>query len=158
MSNNSFNSQKNTAKLGSADDASSDSFNSKREVHPEDYQAAAAESKDWIQKWSQHMSEDQKNPIVLTTARPVNNPVPVQVQPLIAESALKQLVQLYKKPPKEDSPVALETVKEDSLIQFQDRHRVFLKRPTQEKLDHFVALKQHEKKKVTDDLMDVGFE
>lgn len=148
--------QKNTAKLGSSDDASSDNFNSKREVHPEDYHVAA-ESKDWIQKWSSHMNEEQKTPIVLTTARPVEAPATVKVQPLIAESALKQLVQLYKKPQKAEKQEQ-QPLKDDSVIQFQDRHRVFLKRPTQEKLDHFAAQKQHEKKKVALDLMNVDLE
>lgn len=99
------------------------------------------------------MADEQKQPIIVTTARSVESPATVKVQPLIGESALKQLVQLYKKPQGSEEPA-----KEDSLIQFQDRHKVFLRRPTQEKLDHFVALKQHEKKKVTDDLMNVDLE
>lgn len=147
--------QKNTAKLGNPE-GESDSFNSKREVYPEDYPvaaaSAAAESKDWIQQWSKHMADEQKHPIIVTTERPVESPATVKVQPMIGESALKQLVQLYKKsPPKQE-------LKDDSVIQFQDRHKVVLKRPTQEKLDHFIALKQHDKKKVTEDLMDVDLE
>lgn len=147
-------SQKNTQKLGSSTDDASDSFNSKREVHPEDYQKAV-ESRDWIQKWSQHMSDDQKHPILLTTARPMQEAPKVQVQPLIAESALKQLVQLYGKPQQAQEDPLKTSNSMDSVVQFQDRHKVFLKRPTQDKLDQFVAQKQHEKKKITDDLMDV---
>ena len=137
-----------------------DSFNSKREVQPGDYEVpvvqTAAESRDWIQKWSQHMNQEQRQPIVVTTERAET--ATVEVKPLIAESALKQLVQLYKKAPAKEENKQDDSRGTDSLIQFQDRHKVFLKRPSQEKLDHYVTLKQHEKKKVTDDLMDVDLE
>lgn len=108
------------------------------------------------------MADDQRQPIVLTTARPVQEPAKVQVQPLIEESALKQLVQLYGKPQGQaqvqDEPLVASNNNMDSVVQFQDRHKTFLKRPTQEKYDQFAALKQHEKKKVAEDLMNVGLE
>lgn len=145
--------QKNTAKLGSDGSSDSSSFNSKREVDPEDYKKIT-DSKDWIQKWSQHMTEEQKSPIVVTTERSAVAPT-VKVKPFIPESSLQQLVQLYKKPG--DDPMKGSSSM-DSVIQFQDRHRVFLKRPSAEKLNNFAHQQKHEKKKVTDDLMNVDLE
>lgn len=105
------------------------------------------------------MSDNQREPIILTTARPVAQAPTVQVKPLIAESALKQLVQLYRKPSEQQQQQQQEASSSlDSVVQYQDRHKVFLKRPTPQKLGQFEAQKQHQKKKVTDDLMDVDFE
>lgn len=107
------------------------------------------------------MNEEQKQPIRVTTPPPA---VPtVKVKPFIAESSLKQLVQLYQKPSDDaeadglKDPMNVESTM-DSVVQFQDRHRVFLKRPSKEKLNHYDHLKRYEKKKVTDDLMNVGFD
>lgn len=144
--------QKNTQKLGSDGSSDSSSFTSKREVDPEDFKKIA-DSKDWIQKWSQHMAEEQKSPIVVTTDRPEEGPT-VKVKPFIPESSLQQLVQLYKTP--QDPMKGSSSM--DSVIQFQDRHRVFLKRPSAEKLNNFAQQQKHEKKKLSDDLMNVNLE
>lgn len=112
------------------------------------------------------MNEEQKQPIRVTTAPPS---VPtVKVKPFIPESSLKQLVQLYgKKSPSDGAnsegteqlgdPMTVESSM-DSVIQFQDRHRVFLKRPSQEKLNHYDHMKKYDKKKITHDLMNVDFD
>lgn len=106
------------------------------------------------------MTQEQRQPIVETTERSQDSNPMVQVKPLIAESSLQQLVQLYKKPqPQNGEPMNVASSNSmDSVIQFQDRQRVYLKRPSQEKLGNLAHLKHHEKKKITDDLMNVDLE
>lgn len=98
----------------------------------------------------------------------------IKVKPFIAESSLKQLMKLYsieggqaitEDPPQKPvnqfvaiSPEEIVTGDEDSQVQFQDRHRVFLKRPTADKLDNYSQLKHDKKKASSVDLMDVSLD
>ncbi|XP_059616607.1 uncharacterized protein LOC132261699 [Phlebotomus argentipes] len=152
--------QKFTKPIGGEDTTNT---NSKRNVNPEDYRPPKKETNNWLMNWSQSAKnqelqpEDPEHPI---TAVLMGSPK-VPTKPLIPESSLKQLLKLYGKksedreedPQPQSSDESLGILPgdtQDSTVQFQDRHRVFVKTPS---LKPPVA--NFDRKKITEDLMDV---
>ncbi|GAB0099743.1 uncharacterized protein DMENIID0001_156300 [Sergentomyia squamirostris] len=154
--------QKFTKPIG---ETSMTSSNSKRNVNPDDY-SPPKDATNWLMNWSQSAKkepmvkiQDSLNPI--SSVLMGNQNVPMK--PLVPDSALKQLLQLYGKrsEDREESPEPsssndslgiLPATAQDSTVQFQDRHRVFVKTPAEKAS---VTNSAEKRKKITEDLMDV---
>ncbi|XP_055683054.1 uncharacterized protein LOC129789946 [Lutzomyia longipalpis] len=163
--------QKFTKPIGEGDQMTN--TNSKRNVDPEDYNRVIKPTKttsNWLMNWSQSAKKEQQlqhqekphdpelHPI---TSVLMGNPN-IPMKPLIPETHLKQLLKLYGKksedrdeePQAQSSDDSLGTLPgdtQDSTVQFQDRHRVFVKTPAEK--PSFANLER--KRKITEDLMDV---
>ncbi|XP_055713020.1 uncharacterized protein LOC129807637 [Phlebotomus papatasi] len=140
--------------------------NSKRNVNPADYKPPK-EDTNWLMNWSQNTKQQQQ---LETKPRDPEHPITsvlmgnqkVPMKPLVPETALKQLLKLYGKKSEdreedprpqssEESLGILPGDAQDSTVQFQDRHRVFVKTPS----DKPTIANFERKKKITEDLMNV---
>lgn len=117
--------------------------------------------------WSQNAKQQQQ---LETKPRDPEHPITsvlmgnqkVPMKPLVPETALKQLLKLYgkKSEDREEDPQPQSSEEslgilpgdaQDSTVQFQDRHRVFVKTPS----DKPTIANFERKKKITEDLMNV---